>query len=92
MESRLYGNDFTGDGRVDGSADEAAGFGDGLTHIHNVAHFDDGGRGSADVHRDGQDDLVRCRQELNRLGVGCGFVPGVAMGAWVDAAAERVHH
>ena len=92
MQARLDSLYLTGNGSMDRSADEAAGFRDRLSQIHGFTDRNDRlGRG-ADVHGNRQDYLIRQSQLLNRLGVCRGFIARVCMSARVYAATERIHH
>ena len=92
VQPGLDRDDLTGNGRVNRSADEAAGFRDHLAQIDNVALLDDRLCGSADVHGYRQNDLLGSGQRLDGLGVCCSLKSGVGMGARMDAATKRVHH
>ena len=92
MQARLNRHDLARNGRMDRRADEAAGLGDGLSQIHGIADRDDRFRRGADVHGDRQDDLIRQRQLLDRLGVCRGLVTRICVGTGVNAATERIHH
>ena len=92
MQARLDCLYLAGNGCVDRSAYEAAGFSDGLSEIHSVTDRNDRLRRGADVHGNRQDYLVGQSQLLDRLGVCRGFISRICMSTGMYAATERIHH
>ena len=92
MQARLDRLYLTGNGCMDRSADEAAGFRDRLSEVHGVANRNDRLCRCADVHGNRQDYLIGQCQLLDRLGVCRGFIARVCVSTRVYAATERIRH
>ena len=92
MQTRLYRDDLTGNGRMNRSADETAGFRDHLAHVNDVTLLYNRLGRSADVHGYRQDYLLGSGHRLDGLGVCCSLKSGVRMCARMNAATKRVHH